>query len=98
MSLALFQTDNRDLSLLQTSWSASINPLLSNPIVNGIFVKSIALINGVTIINHKLGRKPQGYFVTDINAAATIYRSQPYNNLTLVLTSNAVATVNLYVF
>lgn len=98
MSLALFQTDNRDLSLLQTSWKAAIDPLLSNPLLNGIFLKGIILAASSNTINHLLGRKPQGYLITDINAAATIYRSQPYNNLTLILTSSAVATVSIYVF
>lgn len=98
MSLALFHTDSRDLTLLQTSWSTELNPVLANPLVNGIFRKGIALINGVTTINHLLGRKQQGFIITDINGAALVYRSLPFNNLTLTLTSNATVTVDLYIF
>lgn len=98
MSLALFHTDSRDLTLLQTSWKVELDPVLANPLVNGIFRKGIALINGATTINHLLGRKQQGFILTDINGSASVYRSQPFNNLTLTLTSNAVVTVDIYVF
>lgn len=96
--LPYFQSDSRELSQLQTSWSAIISPVIDSPLNNGIFLKDIALISGTTIVNHRLGRKPQGWMITDINAAATIYKSQPFNPLTLILTSSAVVTVNLYVF
>lgn len=56
------------------------------------------MINGVTTINHKLGQVQQGWFIIDINGAATVYRSQPFNDKTLVLTSNAAVTVNIGVF
>lgn len=98
MSLALFKTELRELTLLQTSWKAELDPVLMNPLIHGIFLKNVALINGATVINHLLSRRQQGFFITDSNAAATIYRSQPFNTLTLTLTSNAAVTVNLYVF
>lgn len=86
------------LDMMQNTWASALDPLLSNPLSNGIFLKNISLANGVTVINHLLSRQMQGWFITDINAAATIYRSQPLNAKTLTLTSNAVAIVNLYVF
>jgi len=82
----------------QTIWASQIEPVLSNPVNNISMLKAITLASGANVINHKLGRKPQGWIITDINAAATIYRSQPFNDLTLTLTSNAVATINLGVF
>ncbi len=36
--------------------------------------------------------------ITDTDAPVTVYRSQPFNELTLTLTSDAVATAQLYVF
>ncbi len=79
-------------------WATILSPWLGNPMSKGIFLKDVALINGVTTINHLLQRKQQGYFITDQNAAASIYRSQPFNGLTLTLTSNAAVTVSLFVF
>ena len=64
----------------------------------GVYLEGVNLINGVTQIDSKLGRMMQGWMITDINGAATIYRSQPLNSKTLTLTSNAAVTVNLYVF
>lgn len=98
MSLALFKSELRELTLLQTSWKASLDKVITNAVVNGLLLKGVVLINGVTVINHRLGRKEQGFFITDINAAATVYRSQPFNALTLTLTSSAAVTVDLYVF
>lgn len=96
--LARFQTDDKNFQLLQTSWSAELNPLLSNPLSNGIFLSNVLLINGSNTINHLLGRKMQGWFITDQNASASIYRSQPLNAQTLTLTSNANVTVTIYGF
>ncbi len=98
MSLPSFQTDILALSLMQSKWSTELEPLLSNPVLLGNNLKEINLINGVTIINHRLGRKMQGWVLTDVDGFASIYRSAPFNALTLALTSNAAVTVNIYVF
>ena len=87
-----------DWSLAQNRWKSQLDPVIANPL-NGIAIlQGIVLISGVNNINHLLGRMQQGWFVTDINAAATIFRSQPFNAVTLTLTSNAAATVNIGVF
>ena len=84
--------------LMQTGWSSQLTPWLKNPMGQGVYLEGVNLINGVTQIDSKLGRMMQGWMITDINGAATIYRSQPLNSKTLTLTSNAAVTVNLYVF
>lgn len=97
MSLPILHTDDKDISLLQTNWSAQINPVITNP-ANLSLQISADLIVGVNVINHGLGRMQQGWVITDINSVCTIYRSQPFNALTLTLVSSAVATVSLGVF
>ena len=87
-----------DWSLANPQWAASLNPILNNPTNTSMILKNQPLINGVTIINHGLGRLMQGWIITDINGAATIYRSAPFNNKTLTLTSNAIVTVSIEVF
>lgn len=82
-------------------WSTQLSDLLQNPLVNGSLLKDVALSNGTTAVNHKLGRALQGWIITRVNGAATIYDSQTTNNtpnLTLLLVSNAAVTVSLYVF
>lgn len=97
-ALTQFQTDDKDFQLMQNQWSAVLNPVLKNPLVNGIVVSGIALINGDTVVNHKLGRTPQGWFLIDLTASATVYRNAAFNDLTLTLNSSAVATAAIYVF
>ena len=79
-------------------WASQLNPVLANPMNSVSIIKGVSLVNGQTVINHLLGRQMQGWFLTDVNGAATIYRSAPMNNLTLTLTSNAAVTVNIGVF
>lgn len=98
MSLPIFKNNDRDFQLMQTGWASQLNPLLANPLVNGVFVKSQPLTMGATVVNHRLGRKPQGWMITDINGAATVYRSKPFTELVLVLTSSAAVTVDIWVF
>jgi len=84
--------------LANTKWASELNPVLNNPITNPSLLTNISLVSGANIINHKLGRTPLGWFITDINGAATIYRSAAFNNLTLTLTSSAAVTINLAIY
>ena len=85
-------------SSAQTKWKSQLDPLMTNPLTNGQFIPNVALINGVTVINHKLGRQMLGYQICGQTAVANIYYSQPFNSKTLTLTSSAAVTVNLWVF
>ena len=98
MSLPYFQTSDKDLNLLQTQWGSQLNPLLAQPFSNGLILKTIQLTTGSNVINHLLGRTQQGWMITDQDASASVYRSAPFNSLTLTLTSSANVTVNLFVF
>lgn len=83
---------------MQTKWKSILDPLLKNPI-NGISILSnVQLIDGSTVINHGLGQLQQGWFLIDIDGAATIYRSQPFSTTTLTLVSSAAVTVSIGVF
>lgn len=84
--------------LMLTKWSSILNPFLANALNGVSMLNGIEIGNGVTVINHKLGKLQKGWFITDIDGAATIYRSAPFNTKTLTLTSDAAVTVNLGVF
>lgn len=89
-----------ELPQMQTQWAAALNPVLGNSIVNGLQLTGVTLANGMTILNHRLARNMLGWFVTDIDGAATIYKPKtaPFNNKTLTLVSNAAVTCNLWVY
>lgn len=84
--------------LANTKWAAQLNPLLSNQLMQGQLITGIKLINGVTTFNHLLSRQMIGWMLVDIDAAATVFRSQPLNDKTLTLNSNAAATVAVWCF
>ena len=87
-----------NLDMMQTRWASLLNPIIANPTNNISILKNVQLKNGVTVINHLLGAVQQGWILTDIQGAATIYRSAPFNATTLTLTSNAAVTVSIGVF
>lgn len=82
---------------MQNKWASELNPLLALPL-NNLTTLDVQLVNGTNVINHKLGQIPQGWIILDITGAAVIYRSAPFNKLTLTLTSNAAVSVSIGVF
>lgn len=98
MSLPIYHTDDVSLSLMQTVWASSLNPIIANPLTQGNLLTGVSLINGVNVINHKLSRVQQGWIITDQDGIASIYRSKVFGPQTLTLTSNAAVVVNIYVF
>lgn len=101
MSLPIFQTALKDLSLMETSWASQLNPLLANAMNNSLILKSISLATGANVINHTLGRKLQGWIIVRQRASAAVYDTQDSNqtpNLTLQLTASAPVVVDLAVF
>lgn len=84
---------------MQTKWAASLNPLLALPILNGNLISNVFLTTAVPkAINHLLGRNPLGWFLTDQNSSATIWRTQPFNQYTLTLEASADITISFWVF
>lgn len=101
MSLTIFQSDSQPMTLMQTSWATEINPVLKLPINSGQILKSVSLVVGTNSINHLLGRKLQGWFLVRQRALAEIYDAQDSNltqAITLALVSDAVVTVDIFVF
>lgn len=98
MALPIYKDSSTPFQLMQSQWSSQLNPVLSNPITNPRLLKSIALASGVNVINTGLQDTLIGWFISDINAAITIYRSAPKAPLTLTLTSSGAATADIVVF
>jgi hypothetical protein len=102
MALPIFKDNNQVFQLMQKSWSSVLNVLLGNPSLQSSILENISLINGANIINHKLGRKLQGWRITRLRTpGAIIFDTQDSNTmpeLTLLLTSNAACVVNIEVF
>lgn len=87
-----------DPDQLQARWASQLNPLLANPANAMSILDNVVLKIGNNVINHKLGKVQQGWIITDIQGVSSIYRSAPFNNLTLTLNSSAAVTVSIGVF
>lgn len=101
MKLPIYQTDDKNLTLLQTNWSTAINPVLSLPINQGQVLKNVSLAAGVTNVNHLLSRKLQGWFLVRLRGQAVVWDSQDSNSMpdvTLILNSTNVVSVDIFVF
>lgn len=101
MSLPIYKDQNQNLMLLETNWAKILNPIISNPSLQSILLQNISLASGANVINHKLGRKLQGWKIVRQRASASVYDTQDTNihpDLTLFLTSSGIVSVDLEVF
>jgi len=99
--LPRFQTDDTQFQMLQTAWASQLNPIINSPILQGLTLENVSLSAGSNTINHKLGRKLQGWIIVRKSAASEIYDLQSSNTMTdktLILSSQNPCVVNIYVF
>lgn len=90
---------NLTLSATQTQWAAMLNPLLRLAILDGVATEGIVLVaNTPQAISHHLSRTQIGWFVVDINAAAIVYRTQPFNSQSITLEATANCTINIWCY
>lgn len=92
---------SKDWSLLQTNWSALLDPILGRKQNQSNILSGVALANGTTVVNHLLGRKLAGWKIILQDASASVFDNQSTNQtpeLTLILVSNAATTVSIEVF
>ncbi len=89
-----------NLDQLLTKWASIINPVITNPICNGIQLTDVTLSVGTNTINHKLGRKPNGYIITGMHKVYSQIYDSPSTmpTLNLILNSSAATSVDLYVY
>lgn len=90
------------INQLQQNISQSLNPLIANAITNGNIIENVSLNVGKNVVNHGLNRNLQGWLPIRWQGSwAQIYDLQNLNNSpskNLILVSNSVVTINLYVF
>ena len=81
-----------------TRWASILNPVLVNPMTNVSILLNVQLKVGANSIPHLLGQQQQGWFFVDKQAAGDAYRTAPFNDKTLTLTSTTAMTVDIGVF
>jgi len=104
MSLVKFSkqyTKEEDLNRIQDNLVRTLNPVFDTPILGGNLLQSVPLVIGSNSINHKLGRNLVGWMLTRKRSPANIYDNQDNNNMSassLLLVSDAITTIDIYVF
>lgn len=92
-------SSNLPFDQMINKWAGQLNPVLANLLIQGLPWTGVVLVSGVPqTINHRLGRNQIGWIITDQNAAASIFRTQPFNAYSITLQSNANVTINLWNF
>lgn len=84
--------------MMQQRWKSLLDPQLANALTQGNQLTNVSLAAGVNVLNHLLGKMQQGWIVIDNQGTAIVYRSAPFNSLTLTLTASAPVVVSIYCF
>lgn len=95
-TVPLIKTKEQSDNLYQNQNNNAVNSITKMPMLNGNMLTAV-LASGSNSIPTKIGRKPQGYFVTNIDAASTIHTISMDDKF-LVLNSTAPCNVSLWVF
>lgn len=103
--LQAFQTLNfpdQQVNRLQDNIAAVLAKLAGPsgiPFLDGVSVR-VALANGANVVSHKLGRKPQGWFLTRKDAAVHVYETNaaPFTATSILLTASASVNVTIWIF
>lgn len=101
MALPSFNTKDVTLSLMQSAWAKTLDPIIELPINHSVLLKNVQLVSGANKINHRLDRKLQGWIIVRKRASSDIYDTQDSNQqptLTLALQSSANVVVDIMVF
>lgn len=101
MSLPFFDSDDVGLKQLQTAWAKILNPVIDNPAANPVYLKSVVLTSGANTIDHKLGRRLQGWIVVRQRGVSILYDTQDVNplpNKTLQIMASSGVTVDLLLY
>jgi hypothetical protein len=91
------QTALFDLMQVQTNVSYVLDPLVKVPFLDGAVMSQVTLASGSNRIAQPLQRRPLGWFITDRNSAATVYRTA-WDSNTITLTASAATTVDIWVY
>lgn len=97
--IAQIQSDDNVLNRFQQNVILGVEQVqqqLLNTPSGGIFITT-KLTSGTNNIKHNLGKVPTGFIITDIDAAATIYRIS-FSNALVVLNASAPATTTIFLF
>lgn len=95
-TLKTLQTENYELSKIQGYTKEFASQLEGNKFLTGISLTIHITTAGISV-DHKLGKVPSGWIITDINSNAVIWRVS-WDDKKISLDSSATSTITIWVF
>lgn len=93
------KSETPELDKVQNNIQIFSDSVVEIPLLDGILIKDVVLTTSETLVDHKLGREPQGWLIVKKNAAQDIYESgSTLKQRFLSLTAAGTVTVTLWVF
>jgi len=83
---------------IQTELADAVDNINEIRILDGVQLTDVVLSASDTLVNHKLGRVPIGWVITDKNAAETVFRNADYDSSHLTLQASGAVTVGIWVY
>lgn len=90
-------TNNWELDQVQTNVEQVLTPIATIPQNDGAAIRQVKLLTGINRIAQPLTRKPLGWYVTDKDTTADIYRSA-WDSRTVTLVTDNDVTVDIWIF
>ncbi len=95
------QSADRILNMIQDNISEAVNPITTQPILNGNILTNVSLAIGDNTIQHQLGRRLVGWYLVRVRGSVLVYDNQDANltpDVTLLLVASAARVVDIAVF
>lgn len=105
MTIGRFQRVNvtdKALSRIQDQIGDTLDNVTARAVIDGVLIQNVPLSSaGTNYVEHKLGRAPMGWFVTNFRANVAVWKEETDDNspkLLLPLKCSTDCTVDLWVF
>jgi len=65
--------DDEVINRIQDQVQKALDPLTASPLASAVLVPNVVLKTGDNVVPHTLGRRPNGWSIARLRAAATIF-------------------------
>lgn len=100
-ALRLEEVDSKELRRVQANLADFVQPLVRNPLLDGVLLEGVSLAAGTNTVAHGLGRAPRGVLPLLGNADARVWLSATPSAApagSVRLDASAAVTLSLFVF
>lgn len=94
---------NEEVQRVESSLVNTFQSLITNPLLGNVVIKKAVVLTSGTdnLVEHSLGRAPNGYIIVEASTDATIHKSPTVNtmpNSVYIFNTSKTVTVNILFF